>query len=141
MPVVCTFYRWECTHFGLAMLRLGSKRLLPVVSASLTTQMSEMKMKGAMMARAAVACQLRDATSPASEGHMHRQVHRRKGWPAGAQQHCATTERHSTADFKAQVASWTACRSIHLTVLVQQRDILLPKAAVPASGPQIWAWI
>lgn len=69
MPVVCTFYRWECTHFGLAMLRLGSKRLLPVVSASLTTQMSEMKMKGAMMARAAVACQLRDATSPDSGPH------------------------------------------------------------------------
>lgn len=49
------------------MLRLGSKTLLPVVSASLTTQMREMKMKGAMMARAAVACQLRDATSAAGK--------------------------------------------------------------------------
>ena len=63
----CRLDRQESTHFGSVMLRLGSKRLLPVVSASLTTQISEMKKKGAMMARAAVACQLRDATSPGGE--------------------------------------------------------------------------
>lgn len=54
-------------HLGFGMLRLGSKSLLPVVSASLTIQISAMKMKGAMIVRAAVACQLRDATSAAAQ--------------------------------------------------------------------------
>ena len=78
---------WGSTHLGLGMLRLGSKTLLPVVSASLTTQMREMKMKGAMMARAAVACQLRDATSAASEGHMQRQLCKSADQRAGTLQH------------------------------------------------------
>ncbi len=47
------------------MLRLALKESLPVVSASLTTQMRAMKMNGAMMTRAAVACQFRRATSTA----------------------------------------------------------------------------
>ncbi len=49
------------------MLRFGSKLLLPVVSASLMIQMSAMNMNGAMMVRAAVACQLRRATRTATE--------------------------------------------------------------------------
>lgn len=55
---------------GLGTLRLGSKLGLLVVSASLTTQISAINMKGAMTARAAVACQLRIATSTAAHGQI-----------------------------------------------------------------------